>query len=745
MLSKLLLLALALAGLTFYVGCTSHPGGQNRAPLGGLGSGPDYYGPATLEERIAGADAIVRARLISVSAVSEQRAGQTSYIAALDHQFRVLEYLRGSGAGEIVGVVYDTGESFSSSGSAIARANILKDRRDTQWDNREAIVFLENAHPGLPSTKRADRYRLGAVSFHRPYEDYYTIASRWGKDWLPAASAGGASGAAGASAAASTSAASGEQRFLLDAPAASGGASGASARSAASATTITLADMKAKIAANDREVAAGGGSEAYKECLYLKYRWEREVNYIKGNGSFPFYIRHDSAINSGLPAGTRAFIAPNPGEGETAPAWAGEFSIISILGRDAELFTAKWPGVADTVRPLPAGEYKFYYTYVPREYLICDGEPEEEKKREEVFVTVTAPAGTVHEAFFDPVALAGGGVGADASNGVLDPKAFSMGGASTDLQSLKWQGGSATLTLSAPASLSGHFLDFIALDGTVAVSLDGGEASVSGGTLTWSVPAQPWQADDKLMLRIRQSGAPIFDEESYAFSIGEHAELAATVGTVSATDPQEDSITYSITAGNGEGKFAIGSATGAIAMAAALDFETTGSYSLTVQASDGTNSATASVHVTVTDANDAPVPTPTAAPTATPTPTPTPPPTATPEPADAWLEPDPETVTFDGSEWREFTVHGTGVERIDLGVNVWPGSTGAVGLTGSSSPPSVSEACESTSYTGYTLRDGWTVRLVGCQAGRVIIQVGQFVGGEYVLLRRYTVNVSGGP
>ena len=26
MLSKLLLLALALAGLTFYVGCTSHPG-----------------------------------------------------------------------------------------------------------------------------------------------------------------------------------------------------------------------------------------------------------------------------------------------------------------------------------------------------------------------------------------------------------------------------------------------------------------------------------------------------------------------------------------------------------------------------------------------------------------------------------------------------------------------------------------------------------------------------------------------
>ncbi len=102
------------------------------------------------------------------------------------------------------------------------------------------------------------------------------------------------------------------------------------------------------------------------------------------------------------------------------------------------------------------------------------------------------------------------------------------------------------------------------------------------------------------------------------------------------------------------------------------------------------------------------------------------------------------SITVDG-QWREFTVRGTGVERIDLGVNVWPGSTGAVGSTGSSSPPSVSEACESTSYTGYTLRDGWTVRLVGCQAGTVIIQLGRYVGDDYVLLRRYTANVSGGP
>ena len=41
----------------------------------------------------------------------------------------------------------------------------------------------------------------------------------------------------------------------------------------------------------------------------------------------------------------------------------------------------------------------------------------------------------------------------------------------------------------------------------MALSLDGGAATVSGGTLTWSVADQPWQAGDLLMLRIR-TGSP---------------------------------------------------------------------------------------------------------------------------------------------------------------------------------------------------------------------------------------------
>ena len=63
--------------------------------------------------------------------------------------------------------------------------------------------------------------------------------------------------------------------------------------------------------------------------------------------------------------------------------------------------------------------------------------------------------------------------------------------------------------------------------------------------------------------------------------------------------------TYSITAGNGDGKFAIDGSTGAITTAGALDHETTPSYALTVQADDdngGTDTAT--VTVTVTDVEE---------------------------------------------------------------------------------------------------------------------------------------------
>ena len=72
------------------------------------------------------------------------------------------------------------------------------------------------------------------------------------------------------------------------------------------------------------------------------------------------------------------------------------------------------------------------------------------------------------------------------------------------------------------------------------------------------------------------------------------------------TDADGDALTYSITAGNGAGIFAINASTGEITVSdnTNLDYETTTQHVLTVQASDGTRSDTASVTIDVNNLND---------------------------------------------------------------------------------------------------------------------------------------------
>ena len=410
---------LLASALALTVSCANSSSGTGPAAetappaeAGLLGSWPYYAGSASLEERIAGADVIARVRLSSVSSGAEFREiskdGPLKNLAALEHRFEVIEYLKGSGDGELVAVVNELADHGTAERAAEVGASLLT-VRDTRWDSREAIVFLWNG------IRQTDRYILGSVKTEYGYfGDYYTIASRHNQAWLPAASASDGGGASGASD-------GGGQRFLLEDPA-SAGAGGASGQ-AGSTPTITLAEMKAKIAAIEREAVAGGGSEAYRDCLYHKYQWERQVLFYKGgvDGDY-FHKRHDQDIGSGLPTETLAYTSISASYalqnyGETEPSDYGKFV---LRGRDEDLFNSRWPGVAKTARPLPAGEYKFYYAYQPQRYVLCDALPQDELKRHEVFVTVTAPAGTVHEAFFDPAAV-GQAVGADGSNGVLKP------------------------------------------------------------------------------------------------------------------------------------------------------------------------------------------------------------------------------------------------------------------------------------------------------------------------------------
>ncbi len=92
-------------------------------------------------------------------------------------------------------------------------------------------------------------------------------------------------------------------------------------------------------------------------------------------------------------------------------------------------------------------------------------------------------------------------------------------------------------------------------------------------------------------------------------SLDENSTTATAVHTISASDPDADTnLNYSILSGNVNNAFAINSMTGAITVsnAAALDFETTPSFTLTVRVSDGSLSDDAIVTIDVNDLNEAP-------------------------------------------------------------------------------------------------------------------------------------------
>lgn len=101
---------------------------------------------------------------------------------------------------------------------------------------------------------------------------------------------------------------------------------------------------------------------------------------------------------------------------------------------------------------------------------------------------------------------------------------------------------------------------------------------------------------------------PVIGPQS--FSIAENSPIATPVGTVTATDADASSmLLYSITAGNTNTAFSINTSTGQLIInnSAAVDYETTPVFNLTVQVSDGVNSASNTVTVTLTNTNDAPV------------------------------------------------------------------------------------------------------------------------------------------
>ena len=316
-----------------------------------------YRGPLSLEERILDSPVIARVRLDSATSTVEY--GPTylgmKYSPLLEFSFSVLEYLKGSGAIEIVAVwaaapLFDTHQEAEAALPDIAAA------RDTRWDDHEAIVFLQNSEATLESMQQANRYYLSwGVDWATP-DDWYSIASRHNKLWLPAETAVGA-----------PSQPSGDrQRFLLDVPPQTG-----------TAPTITLGELKTRIAEVAAKLNAGDSSEEYRECVQETYWLERRERHLRETqtGRLPtgsdISPPHGHRLESGLAGGAVVYrLAEGADITPEVP-----FQVWLDDG-DASLFSADTPSRdyrVVTTRPLPAGKYSFYFNHRGPFYSLCDG------------------------------------------------------------------------------------------------------------------------------------------------------------------------------------------------------------------------------------------------------------------------------------------------------------------------------------------------------------------------------------
>ncbi|MEH7076475.1 cadherin domain-containing protein [Neobacillus drentensis] len=130
--------------------------------------------------------------------------------------------------------------------------------------------------------------------------------------------------------------------------------------------------------------------------------------------------------------------------------------------------------------------------------------------------------------------------------------------------------------------------------------------TVRGFTLTVEVSDGKNTADTTVTINLtnQNDNSPL--AEDGAFTIAENTAAHTVIGAVKASDADGDSLNYQIISGNSAGAFIIDASNGDISVldGSLLDYETTKSFALTVQVSDGVKSAEAQLTITLTNQND---------------------------------------------------------------------------------------------------------------------------------------------
>ena len=435
-----------------------------------IGSGPGFgsFVLPTVWFRVRASDIVVRAIFVA--------EGNDVL------EFRAIEYLKGEGSTEFEVKALTTG-------------------RNREWDEREGVLLLAYGRNKLAVIDKGERvdealYFVNArpmvYAGHLP-DTYMFDGHR--PAWLPAIGEG-------------VIRAEGDNTVSYSTGVwAYPGAPQPKGHGAMS--VIELRSIVDEIEGYQRTYSATAVAECdAREQLYGEYyEWFQSTT----GSSWTMYVDHRE-VPSGTAEGDIILAVEHWEAHETTD----QYHEYWLTGRDANLFAARFIDpdmLPDTgfvhnvvnIRPLPRGTYEFIEHVQDSWYFPCNFDPVNDKSK--WIVTATAPAGTLHEALFDPVALSGGGVGAAGSSGVIDPDGFTVGSDDIEIDGLEWRSGSVVLELDDHVSLSGYSLDFIELDGSIDTSLNVFDATVnqSAATWTWSVTGAPWEDGDQLMLRIRDT------------------------------------------------------------------------------------------------------------------------------------------------------------------------------------------------------------------------------------------------
>jgi len=174
-------------------------------------------------------------------------------------------------------------------------------------------------------------------------------------------------------------------------------------------------------------------------------------------------------------------------------------------------------------------------------------------------------------------------------------------------------GASVTWTLSGTDAADFEISTGGVLSFAQAPDLEDPQDSDTDNEYSVTVKASDGSLEDTLDVTVTVSGvndSPSITGGPASVSYAEND--SAPVGTYTATDPEDDTITWSL-AGTDAADFSIASDGGVLTFASSPDFEvpvdadTNNVYSVTVRASDGNTRVTRDVTVTVTGVNEAPV------------------------------------------------------------------------------------------------------------------------------------------